>query len=57
MTVDSEYNLQRVGLKEEMHILDGEISKLQLQIAALSDELRWKRIKRQNIQRELSKSH
>lgn len=57
MVVDSECDLQRDRLKEEMRIIDGEISRLHLQITALSDKLKWKYIRKRRIQRELSESH
>lgn len=45
----SEYDLDKIRLKEELKYVDSEINKIHEELSKLSNNLRWKYLKRQRI--------
>lgn len=50
---NSEYDLNKIRLKEELKYVDLEINAIRAKMAQLSNDLRWKYAKRQRILSEI----
>lgn len=50
---NSEYDLNKIKLKEELKYVDLEINTIRAKMAQLSNDLRWKYSKRQRILSEI----